>query len=1021
MRDLSSTFDHTAHVAQLPEWFVAATASARARRRAHHAASAVTPPHFTHLGPCSQCGTTLPAIPLLALRAECLHCGWRTPLPSLFTPYPTEVPTWDTPQGRHLWCTHAVLRSTLTPGEGLLCFGTAPALRLPLGWMLGCRRLLRRTMHAPTERFLGIVVTALCATVCTHTSGPAYFWHIPFRVGTHIPALGVGDDVSSAGAEGTRRTPHELLGVWPLHRSADRHATGTTHDTTPARGGRVAAALPHQSPPGDGCPTSVLADAARDWHAVPPPFVRTTRVAPAAGANCAPADTPDTVCRLNECELITAAHGVAEVVGGSAGARRQPPPLIPHDDVWGLQLCTSMSLWDAALAWLDEHETVLAGRACRTLRADTTPLFTHAPVLPLPVWDGVIQESEETPRVQQAWSHPAQPVYHNMHAVSSRAGAPFLPNAWARVFAENALCGPLVAWAFGGFPTCCHIHTDQSFVLRNPRFDETVHAAAVDWVRGQVAEGRMMAVPTNDRGYPMPPFVSSPIGAVPKEGGTLRIVHDFSRPLHASVNSFTLYSVLGRIDMLTLTAIANRALFLRETHPHGEIHAFKLDMRACYRQHPARARDRWHLGLSIGDEFYTHKQLMWGSSSAAHMVSLHTNAVCDVMAHKGFWVQVVIDDWVSLEPSRARSELAMHALLEVLAALGTEENKPKRVPPCQALPVVGVAIDVRDFSMGVTAARAAALLGEVTALRSLGVGAPVPLRDAQRITGRLNFAHDVIPLSRPYLFSLFRWLASATRHTHGTCVITHEVMDALAWWMLVLSGPTHRLRVSMLTGIDSPLEFETGTSTDASDHGWGIVWAPRRLFSMGRWTDWQAALLSINARELATIAMLCTAYGPWLAHRRVVVAVDSEVSYASLVAGGSDNVALRMLTWIVYWAQEQHTFRLVPRWIPGVQNVRADQVSRGRSLLEHDPVASEQSSGDPPPWSVHPVGPEALEAFTLAFSPTCTTKQVLYERLEQHWFGGVSFASSTACGTSHTLWDPNCAPLKVVPALPLSL
>ena len=78
-------------------------------------------------------------------------------------------------------------------------------------------------------------------------------------------------------------------------------------------------------------------------------------------------------------------------------------------------------------------------------------------------------------------------------------------------------------------------------------------------------------------------------------------------------------------------------------------------------------------------------------------------------------------------------------LLELFRDLGFEESLLKRVEPTQRLEILGVDVDLVSFRAGVSDRKRALLLASIDMLLSAArTGSFVPVREIQRLTGKLN-------------------------------------------------------------------------------------------------------------------------------------------------------------------------------------------------------------------------------------------------------------------------------------------
>jgi hypothetical protein len=104
------------------------------------------------------------------------------------------------------------------------------------------------------------------------------------------------------------------------------------------------------------------------------------------------------------------------------------------------------------------------------------------------------------------------------------------------------------------------------------------------------------------------------------------------------------------------------------------------------------------------------------------MASLVTNTVCDIMARRGFWVRVFLDDYVGVTTqSRVDEEVAQ--LRKLLAEFGLRENQSKFVAPAQDVDILGIRFQFGASVAGVAVGRSATLeatLRSMLLLRTVG-------------------------------------------------------------------------------------------------------------------------------------------------------------------------------------------------------------------------------------------------------------------------------------------------------------
>jgi hypothetical protein len=204
-------------------------------------------------------------------------------------------------------------------------------------------------------------------------------------------------------------------------------------------------------------------------------------------------------------------------------------------------------------------------------------------------------------------------------------------------------------------------------------------------------------------------------------------------------------------------------------------------------------------------------------------------------------------------------------------------------------------------------------------------GEPVPLRDLQRLTGRLQsmkLALDGVAVwTRGIYADIAQELEAVNQRParHHMMHLRDRALADLNFWAFRL-GKQNGLPIN-----DEGTEVHLTMHTDAGDVGWGAhtdtekVYGELPLEVLGR---------SSTVRELTGLLEAAKAFGTQLEGRRVRVCMDSLPAVCNLVNGGGPVLELneKVHQWWV-WCRQQRVTPLY-RWLPREKNTKADELSK---------------------------------------------------------------------------------------------
>ena len=480
-------------------------------------------------------------------------------------------------------------------------------------------------------------------------------------------------------------------------------------------------------------------------------------------------------------------------------------------------------IWHAKAASRTLVETVkeseLLETAARVSLSQTVIPFAEKLFGATPLWDAcVCDSSAESSSAGKAFS-----VYTPAHAEASKVNkSKFSLNA-------DAIAGllhwhPQAALIANGARFGFSLMSDGAVRRQewpNPKMSEDDAAQVTAWIEKQKASGRTVQIPDDEIESLAGLFVS-PVALAPKAGGApgeKRICHDLSAGGAKSVNGGIDFDPLNPIGLLQLDSVIARIQFMRAQCPTRKIMASKCDMKEFFRQIPLRRRDMARVTQRWQGVLYGHESFTFGSSSAPHICSVVTNAICDELSRRGIYCQCFIDDCVLFAYEDEIHE-AVETLKSLIKEFGLMENDAKFVPPTQQLAVVGVQFDLAAFTVGIAPEKRAKTLMR---LASLVKGSKTTVGQLRELAGKLAFLSAVVPFARCYTAFFWAEAGDAMRPSHEIVTVNKNISSAAQWWREVLNGERFTVTDLLLGTVEKPLSITSAITSDASKLGFAGV------------------------------------------------------------------------------------------------------------------------------------------------------------------------------------------------------
>lgn len=449
---------------------------------------------------------------------------------------------------------------------------------------------------------------------------------------------------------------------------------------------------------------------------------------------------------------------------------------------------------------------------------------------------------------------------------------------------------------------------------------------------------------------PFPAFSASPIGAVPKKNGKIRVIHHLSYPFGGdSINAETVdeYQELGRFD--------EAAKAIRALGPGCLL--IKLDVEAAYKQVPVRREDWPLLGFMWQGKWYYERTLPFGLKSSCRLWELYATALHHFFVHTIGIEHVVhyIDDFLFVVAVGPSAQAQLTAALALCARLGVPMSNEKLEGPVTWLTFLGIELD----TVLMTARLSAARLAELQLLLQSWVRKRVAtVKELQSLTGILNFACTVVRPGRAFLRRIIDHTTAINGRTRRRAMqIPASVLRDIDWWIR-FGGEFNGV------GLLYENEWTHGEHielfTDACNDGFGAIYGQRFIY--GPWTRQQreearrAKRMSMPFLELYALTLAVAAWGHEWKAKKIMLRSDCEGAVAAINSRSSRNEPMSALVRHLMILAARGQFDLRCKHIPGVLNVSADALSRQNlhDFRVDSPKAHQQPEATPqlPPISL---------------------------------------------------------------------
>ncbi|MGL5407110.1 MAG: hypothetical protein ACRDAX_10115, partial [Propionibacteriaceae bacterium] len=266
----------------------------------------------------------------------------------------------------------------------------------------------------------------------------------------------------------------------------------------------------------------------------------------------------------------------------------------------------------------------------------------------------------------------------------------------------------------------------------------------------------------------------------------------------------------------------------------------------------------------------------------------------------------------------------LQTTLSLAASLGLLVNFEKsHLTPTQSIVYLGIQMDSVAFRAFPSQGRQLQCLDKVSAF--LGKET-CSVREWMSLLGTISSLEKFVSLGRLHLRPLQFFLSSnwsRKQDLEEVLFLTEEVKKHLKWW----SDPK-KLAEGLSLKLRNP---DLVLFSDASSTGWGATLGGREV--SGTWRGEQVSW-HINLKELSAVYLALRFFQEEVSNKVVQINSDNTTALAYLrKQGGTHSPSLFAIAKnILIWAKSQNV-TILTRFVSGVENVRADLLSRQGQLL----------------------------------------------------------------------------------------
>jgi ribonuclease HI len=351
-----------------------------------------------------------------------------------------------------------------------------------------------------------------------------------------------------------------------------------------------------------------------------------------------------------------------------------------------------------------------------------------------------------------------------------------------------------------------------------------------------------------------------------------------------------------------------------------------VDLSDAFHHVPIHRDHQRYFRFRFDGQVYQWRVMPFGYSDAPRLFTHLMRVVAQVARTRGLRVVFYLDDILLMSSSQAQATEDRDALLSLLKEFGLSISwKKSKLTPAQIQSYLGVEVNSLAMTLSLPVAKVMALQRFCAQLLGKARhGLRLHLKPLQRLLGRLQSAADCVLPTRLHLNALFEALRLA--EAEGGVVLGPVALSNLRWWAVNL--PRFNGKPIQVPFPDHCFD------SDASETAWGAHYWPTdstRVHCQGFFSS----SCTSNVRELTAVHMgLLSLVNRFKWHHCAVrVRTDNKTTMSYVNRMGGRVPTLSRVAEQLHAFCLERSIHITAEYLPGVENVIADQLSRIRMDL----------------------------------------------------------------------------------------
>jgi hypothetical protein len=392
--------------------------------------------------------------------------------------------------------------------------------------------------------------------------------------------------------------------------------------------------------------------------------------------------------------------------------------------------------------------------------------------------------------------------------------------------------------------------------------------------------------------------ICSPLAAIPKADGSLRLIHDGSRPAGTNMNAYAQPPPVHYQSFEDAITYLQRGMYM-----------CKVDLKAAYRSVKIKESNWAAIGLQWkfkSDDKVTYlidTRLPFGASLSPHIFNTLSQAVRHIIASYGVPISGIVayldDFWLAAESYEECQQMLL-TTIHILRRLGFTIAWDKVVGPTKRITFLGLEICSQAMTVNLPTKK-------LHSFRKLLLDAvhrrASSKRQLQSLIGKLNWITRCVYGGRAFLRRLIDFAQPLRKPGHRKR-LTRAIYEDLRWWLVALSHVDRR-SVPIIDNRDTTHVF-----IDASERGLGAVWQMESVL-----TPFIDNKLPIAYREALALLPAVIRWASHWANKKIIVHCDNTAAVNIITKGTcAEQLVLQALRQ-VWMLSVQFNFRVCARYI----------------------------------------------------------------------------------------------------------